>query len=477
MCFNDEVRWGWVLVLAALAGCGPRVAGQVDGETDSDSGGGPMTTGLPTVTSVSEDGSSTTPDGPRLDLGDDVDDPELSGLDVLIVIDNSVSMAREQPNVARNVPRIVQTIEQMTDATGDLVHLDTHVMVTTTDFGSPYCAGAGAGGAPVTQGCNARIDEFTLDDQSIPEVCASVCPTDIAPDGNFIAFHGDDNNVPDVPPIDINGDGEDDSSVVQAAACLGAQGIVGCEYESPLESMLQALNPEAEWNRGPDPFLRSGGVLMVIVITDEPDCSPAPEFDEAFWNVNPATGLPEPTSAACWNAGVACVDDNGDQIYEECNATADGPLHPTERYTSYLQTLTDDKLVFFGLVAGVPEVTRHNELPPFEPIEGGLHGLVVRDPLDGDWPMGDLYPDEWAAGRTGAHLLFERGIGPGCMTDDARAYPPVRIPEVCASLDTEDDSKFLHVRCVVESICDPDLYRVAYILGGLFTIVEDLPKG
>jgi len=61
---------------------------------------------------------------------------------------------------------------------------------------------------------------------------------------------------------------------------------------------------------------------------------------------------------------------------------------------------------------------------------------------------------------------FEFGIGPGCtgQTQDGsytgQAVPPVRIREVCESLNEDDDpltaADESKIRCCIESICDDD---------------------
>ena len=73
-----------------------------------------------------------------------------------------------------------------------------------------------------------------------------------------------------------------------------------------------------------------------------------------------------------------------------------------------------------------------------------------------------------------AHMLFDHGIGPGCMTGVARAHPPVRMREVCQSLDIVDEGS-AHVRCFIESICDPNFEAVMGALYGLFATGSLLP--
>jgi hypothetical protein len=266
--------------------------------------------------------------------------------------------------------------------------------------------------------------------------------------------------VPDVPPIDIDGDGEMEDAVDRAAACIGAQGIVGCEYESPLEAMLQALNPAAGWNQGPEPFLREGAVLFTVIITDELDCSAAdPTFvlDEAYMELDPDTFQPAPSSASCWNAGVSCKGPDAAGYYIGC-APIEGPLHEVDRYVSYLQTTFEDRVVV-GIVGAVPEVTMHNEAPPFQPVEGGMSDLVYRQWQDGTYPGGNLLPADYDAGVTAADQEFRFGIGPGCTTETRQGTPPSRLSEFCDAFGDPDPP-----RCWLESICDDDFSTIAHLL-------------
>ena len=69
-------------------------------------------------------------------------------------------------------------------------------------------------------------------------------------------------------------------------------------------------------------------------------------------------------------------------------------------------------------------------------------------------------------------------IGPGCTGYDAKsgtytgqAIPPVRIRDVCESLDRPDDPNTpedeTRIRCCVESICDDDFSPAIRCLTGL----------
>jgi hypothetical protein len=316
------------------------------------------------------------------------------------------------------------------------------------------------------------------------EACSNVCTNDLAaPEGDdvFIAFNQAGDNIPDdVAPADVDGDGVDDSPVAQALACIGPQGIDGCGYESQLENMLQALNPNSPWNQGGRPFLRPNALLAIAVITDEADCS-VKEYsvmdDDAYMETNPGTSNKQASSAICWNAGVSCDGPDANGEYSSCTSADLDQLQPISRYTDYLiTTLREEQkkeVVMLGIL-GVPIVTEHNPDPPFEPTAGGVLDLVYRDWQDGAYPTdGDILPDEFAAGVTAANKQFDFGIGPGCTGGDAasgftgQAIPPVRIKQVCEALNIENADGTTDVRCCIESICDDDFSNAINCLTGI----------
>ncbi|MCH9683883.1 MAG: VWA domain-containing protein [Deltaproteobacteria bacterium] len=451
----------------------------------------------------SSDGSGTPPP---------CGDPDSPGcgnaVDLLFVIDNSGTMGEEQLNLATNFGLLVERLQTLEDGAGNRVGVDVNIMVTTTDFDNRSCHGpwtnpsyTPAKGSPIYTPCTERLERFTGfgdDPLVVEDACLLVCDPDApaAPEDHFIHFDtlGDDNVVGGGP--------------AEALACLGPQGIDGCGYEAPLESMLQALNPDACWN-DPEacsdprwdwlsqPFLRPGSLLAVAIITDEADCS-VRDFtimgDVDFMEVDPSAGTPQPSSALCWNAGVVCSGlDPRTGEYTGCTAadididgtvgvdSTEAVLHPLSRYTDLLGALEarGHEILMLG-VLGVPEVTEHAPGVPHQPTAGGLEALVYRNWRDPDVPAGgDILPGEWSDGVRAANKQFEFGIGPGCTGYDAdagtytgQAIPPVRIREVCESLDTPDDPATTQIdetriRCCVESICDDDFSPAIECLTGL----------
>jgi hypothetical protein len=385
--------------------------------------------------------------------------PEPSKLDILVVIDNSATMGDAQIAITRALVELVGRLEASS--------VDAQVMFTTTDMGNPLCEPhqkpdyAPAKGAPTTTACVARLNRFTGvgdDPQTRDDVCKELCPSDVAPADPFVAFGGsDEDNVPDGPAGDIDGDGDDDSMAAHAVACLAPQGIDGCGFEQPLEAMLQALNPAAHWNVGDRPFLREGATLAIVLATDEMDCSMddySVMYDPAYQELDVA-GLPRQTSAICWNAGMSCAPADPYDTWSGCEPT-EAPLMPTWRYSEYLQQELGGREVVMIAITGVPLVDERSPVPPYEPVAGGLDDLLLRG-----WWAADLLPPDLADGLDVGDKRLEFKAGPGC-TDYAeqpprivQAIPNPRVNEVCSALDVTGGEAA--VRCCVESICDPQI--------------------
>lgn len=120
-------------------------------------------------------------------------------------------------------------------------------------------------------------------------------------------------------------------------------------------------------------------------------------------------------------------------------------------------------------ILGVPEVTAHNPNPPYQPTAGGVMDLVYRDWIAGAYPAGDILPGDT---DSAADKQYQFGIGPGCTGEDGmggftgQAIPPVRIKEVCESLNEADK-----IRCCIESVCDTDFSGAIGCLAGILQTV------
>lgn len=279
------------------------------------------------------------------------------------------------------------------------------------------------------------------DFSTVPELCEALCPFPIAPVDPFVHRSGWSGEITNVPG----------NEVVGALNCLVPQGINGCEYGSPLEAMLRALDPAASWNQGEHPFLRPDAMLAIAIVSDGYDCSVQAPDGYAHFSV------PAPSPAICWNAGVDCGTPDAEGVYADCTTVDGDVLHPIGRYSDFLDALVaNGKPVVMLDLLGVPSAGA-------EPI--------YRDWREGVYPVGDLLPGEQTSA---ADKQFEFGIGPACVGHDElgeltnQALPDVRMTRLCESFDADGQ-----VRCCIESSCEGDYTgAIGCLTGVIQTAVE-----
>lgn len=462
-------RYGWAVTAWVTAGCvGP---GAIQSSADE----------AATETSLSsEDESESESETETLDTEDDdggFGHPQICdfgtheewppplhrGIDLLVVIDNSSTMADEQAKLVASLELLVERLGQLHDSEGLPFEPDVNIMVTTSDMGHPLCAPAPGyqpkQGAPQDLPCIERLGDF-----ADPSLCTQACPVSWAPADPFVHFHGNATNVPG-------------NEVVAALRCLVPQGSNGCEYGAPLEAMVRALDPTATWNQADRPFLREDAMLAIAIVSDSYDCSVQPEgyayfSDPAldqYWELDPQSGSKAPSLAICWNAGVECGEPDSEGVYADCSASDKGVLHPLERYVDFLAA-TGKPILMLDLL-GVPPVTAHAQVLPFQPIAGGFAELIHRDWREGNYPIGDLLPGDQG---NAASKQFEFGIGPGCFGESelgeftGQALPPVRSTQLCQQLEADGDP-----RCCIESSCDSDYSAAVGCLAGVIQTVAE----
>ncbi len=402
------------LALVLAAGCdkigdlGQLTDGASSSEPSSEPSSGATEPGDPTMTGDPTAGPSdtdepTTTGGPLAPA---------DGVDILFIIDNSGSMAAHQQRLADAIPALVDPLI----AAGR----DLRIAVTTTDAGNPRCPNTTPeNGRFQARSCRegVALNEWQYGVDDFAAACLGVCaketlvfsPTITAVDPMakvrpWVEWDGVTGNVA--------------ASLNQALGCMLPQGVAGCGFESPLESLRLAL----ERARTPgDPqfgFLRANADLLVVMVSDEVDCSLNPVFKEIFIGNTVFWGPddPQPSSGSCWRAGVTCS--GGPGTYEDCVATdhdvsgmitgdpAQAVLFPVSRYQDALAEIRAEKLaagsaaqVRVAAIAGVP--VGYPQTP-----------LVFADSPDPE-----------------LNSLF--GIGPGCVAGDgATAVPPVRLLEL-----------------------------------------------
>jgi hypothetical protein len=202
-------------------------------------------------------------------------------VDVLFVIDNSQSMAGEQAALSAQFPRLIQRLtrgERYPDDPAPFTPItDLHIGVVSTDMGIP---GVEFGSCSPIGGDDGRL-------QRTPKPGPGrTCETGYPP---FLSYT---EGV------------TDPAKLAEDFACVATLGTSGCGFEAQLEAPLKALWPttyrDADGNvAAPNPinflavtaagthgkgdvpqvqggnlgFLRDDSLLMIVLVTDEDDCS------------------------------------------------------------------------------------------------------------------------------------------------------------------------------------------------------------
>lgn len=162
-------------------------------------------------------------------------------IDFLFVIDNSGSMASEQTNLAKSVPKFIESIKKATNVPEDF-----HIGVTSTDI---YSANTAPECKKKIGGLVTQVEMATDPMQKNPPP-----PKECGPYQTKKRFMSE----------------KDDLS--KTFTCAAKLGIIGYGMERPMDSMRNAISKEMTAPGAcNDGFLRDGALLVVVVITDEED--------------------------------------------------------------------------------------------------------------------------------------------------------------------------------------------------------------
>jgi hypothetical protein len=395
------------------AGDGDGDSGDGDGDPTGDGDGDPTGDG---------DGDPTGDGDGDGEPGDGDGDPTcVSALDILFVVDNSAGMGTVQARLASGISGLIDPL----DAAG----VDWRIGVTTTDNGNPWCPSGVTtpeAGKLVLVPCKQRLEDFLFNNgmsDATDLACNDVCPLDVGWGGVIPTTTRLDPTPaprPWVEKIDDVTNLADNVDPAAALACLLPMGINGCGFESQLESAYLSLKRAENAAEGNYGFLRSDASLLVVIVSDEVDCSYQQEFSEifdqdgskTFWS-DPMADFP--TSAICWNAGVVCTGDPSN--YDSCDpvnkdvdgnsgvADAEAVLHPLARYLGVLEGIED-------------------QLQAFDPSATVRLSIIGGVGLDGSLSYAHAVDPEFQDSY---------GIGPGCTSGDINGLPPVRMRDVSAT--------------------------------------------
>ncbi len=256
-------------------------------------------------------------------------------VDILFVIDNSVSMVDEQSALVSQFDSFIAQLETLS---GGLPNV--HIGVVTTDVG--------LGGISVSWlSCGERDGEDGL-----------------LQAGRNCFESGDARYIQNI--ANVNGtrtiNYPENKTLKETFSCIARVGIEGCAYEAPLEAIRRALDGRHQANLG---FVREDALLVIIVVADEDDCSV--KNATIALNEDGNTGLYSPlgplTEFRCFEFGVLC-DEPARTVGIKTNCKS----HPNSPYVYDVQEYID---FVFDLKAD-----------PSQILVAGIIGKNMDGPLD-----------------------------------------------------------------------------------------------
>jgi hypothetical protein len=205
-------------------------------------------------------------------------DPDV---DLLFMIDDSPAMNDKQANLIASLPRFLDALATLPGGMPDV-----HIGVVTSDLGTKGSQDVTPGpgiGTLGQGGCAGLGKAGNLQVFGAP--VSGVYLSDVArPDGTRIK------NYP--------------GALSDVLATMASAGAGGCGFEQPLEAIRQALLPSNAVNQG---FLRPNALLVVVLLTDEDDCSVS---HASLYGDSEIATLGPQESFRCTRFGVVC-DDGG----------------------------------------------------------------------------------------------------------------------------------------------------------------------
>lgn len=225
-----------------------------------------------------------------------------SGVDILLVMDNSDAMAEEQISFASEIYTLITSLTNPVNGAVPVKNI--RLATTTADLGLQWGAEGFFDPTPV-DGCNGLGDNGYFQDvdvsiTSVPlksgripcDEVAAQCPQGwTCNDGRCTSSPQNNTVLCDFYTgnewIETS-TADPDPRFAEKAACLAVRGSNGCTVEQQLESMRRALR------RNPD-FTDPNHLLIVLIVSDEEDCSIA---DSALFLTEEWT-TPETRQIAC----------------------------------------------------------------------------------------------------------------------------------------------------------------------------------
>jgi hypothetical protein len=258
-------------------------------------------------------------------------------VDILFMVDDSPSMSPKQQELIKRFPQLIKVLEDF-GAKGNPAWY--HIGVVSSDLGSgptapsPNCKPGGKGAKLNTFN---RCPMIVTNTDGSQQCSGTPVPCNLGTvDGNpanFINFNQLDgsNNLPA------------GKTLADTFGCIAATGDTGCGFEHQLEASYRALHDQIPENAG---FFRNGtdesALLVVVLVTDEDDCSADPTTD--LFDVNKVGAYGLDLSYRCTQYGIICDEDPNQPPYSaagpfgSCRARTPaegGKLIDVQKYIDY----------------------------------------------------------------------------------------------------------------------------------------------
>jgi hypothetical protein len=330
----------------------------------------------------------------------------IARVDLLLVVDRSPSMAEERAAFAEQIaPLLRALLTGDVDGSGQAESLpvaDLRVALISSDLGAGTASG----------NCNREGDAAQ------PLLVGETAACSAVSDGF----------------VELRGTASVDKAVENAADVLGCwlrAPDAGCRIEQPLAAALQAFERETAAISGPadagstPAFMRSDSLLVVLVLSDEDDCSAA-EPDLLLTGDASATGCSEGRA----------------------------PLSPVATLSAALQELRQgaEDLVMLAVFGGVPveRVDLQARRPYALETSAGREAFYT-----------DLLADPAMAIRSSSDLTEADGdhvgLAAACQRAGLVGYPAPRLVRAARAFGAQG---------VVQSVCDPDAWQlIAHTIG------------
>ena len=253
-------------------------------------------------------------------------------VDLLVMVDDSPSTADKTANLKAAFPVLINALDALPGGRPDL-----HIGVITPDVGTKGLADDQPG-PPVGGGvgsCSGTGKAGMLQTQGSALVTGAYLSDIATSSGRQTNYTG---------------------TLADAFSAIASVGAAGCGFEQPLQAIQLALSPSTTANEG---FLRPEANLVVLMLTDEDDCS----INHSTLFAADTTTLGPLQSFRCTRFGVTCdqggaTPDAMNQVgaKSECHSNESGTyLTKVADQVAFLKGLkTDPRRIMIGALVGDP---------------------------------------------------------------------------------------------------------------------------